>query len=189
MPSVAQIFILSFAPHQPALPSFHSYLTGKLENKMKICYLALWGVCSLPPERGGGEYGMPSPAQFLPNYTCTETIYERERRRNYIFLFFSTRFFDKHFDGAAHMWFKAAFTFGCLQTATLGMQGLNWATLLKVTHEVGLGCWSFGQCQLFSFLKILGRREANVFVELPHSFLTEGSHLVPGTSRPWVRKC
>lgn len=41
MPSVTQIFILSFAPHQPALPSFLSYLTGKLKNKVKICYSAL----------------------------------------------------------------------------------------------------------------------------------------------------
>lgn len=28
------------------------------------------------------------------------------------------------------------------------MQRFNWAALPKVTHRVGLGCWSFGQCQL-----------------------------------------
>lgn len=38
MLSVAQIFILSFAPHQP---SFLSYLKGKLKNKVKFCYSAL----------------------------------------------------------------------------------------------------------------------------------------------------
>lgn len=41
MPSVAQIFILSFAPHQPALPSFLANLKGKLKNKVKFCYSAL----------------------------------------------------------------------------------------------------------------------------------------------------